>query len=339
MTLDEVDIEEDEQANELFTRYTIDTVYASLAAAENRPSDPLESKFHPQTEKPESNEGWGVAQDANESTTTSMTWPSELTTAETAPAQLQPTILLRGVLRLVGAQIAKPQEKLIAAASFPAPSVPSVVPPAPEPVLGHPPSPPAVNGDAELVSEGWEDPTTVSSHLLQASEPTAPAPKPVTIVSALPTQIHKQDVPTQHKSHVYLSSRPAARDEYKGIDHAAVMPSSTAPAPTFATSVSQSSQPAAASLYQPCAPPMPYFHPYPQSQYYGNPYNQGFPTPFIKYTAPTPPAMFQHQHQPSQQTDVPRMGADVQCRFSRFADDIGYHQPPQQQTQNSHRTQ
>lgn len=36
MTLDEVDIEDDEQANELFTRYTIDTVYASYAAAQNR---------------------------------------------------------------------------------------------------------------------------------------------------------------------------------------------------------------------------------------------------------------------------------------------------------------
>jgi len=36
MSLDEVDIEEDDQANELFTRYTIDTVYASFAAAENR---------------------------------------------------------------------------------------------------------------------------------------------------------------------------------------------------------------------------------------------------------------------------------------------------------------
>ncbi|KAG1776252.1 hypothetical protein EV702DRAFT_1046396 [Suillus placidus] len=143
-----------------------DPYYHLLARAafrDKQPSDPLESKFHPQTEKPESNEGWGVAQDANESTTTSMTWPSELTTAETAPAQLQPTILLRGVLILVGAQIAKPQEKLVAAASFPTPSVPSVVPPAPKLVLGHPPSPPAVNGDAELVSEGWEDPTTVQS--------------------------------------------------------------------------------------------------------------------------------------------------------------------------------
>ncbi|KAG2739891.1 hypothetical protein P692DRAFT_20342071 [Suillus brevipes Sb2] len=36
MTFDEVDIEEDEHANELFTRYTIDTVYASYAAAQNR---------------------------------------------------------------------------------------------------------------------------------------------------------------------------------------------------------------------------------------------------------------------------------------------------------------
>ncbi|KAG2738249.1 hypothetical protein P692DRAFT_20882841 [Suillus brevipes Sb2] len=36
MTFDEVDIEEDDNANELFTRYTIDTVYASYAAAQNR---------------------------------------------------------------------------------------------------------------------------------------------------------------------------------------------------------------------------------------------------------------------------------------------------------------
>ncbi|KAG2749339.1 hypothetical protein P692DRAFT_20778631 [Suillus brevipes Sb2] len=36
MTFDEVDIEDDEHANELFTRYTIDTVYASYAAALNR---------------------------------------------------------------------------------------------------------------------------------------------------------------------------------------------------------------------------------------------------------------------------------------------------------------
>ncbi|KAG0692349.1 hypothetical protein DFH29DRAFT_1008803 [Suillus ampliporus] len=36
MTLDEVDIEEDEQANELFTRHTIDTVYASYAAVRNQ---------------------------------------------------------------------------------------------------------------------------------------------------------------------------------------------------------------------------------------------------------------------------------------------------------------
>ncbi|KAG2109000.1 uncharacterized protein F5147DRAFT_773336 [Suillus discolor] len=34
--LDEVDIQDDEHANELFTRYTIDTVYASYAAAQNR---------------------------------------------------------------------------------------------------------------------------------------------------------------------------------------------------------------------------------------------------------------------------------------------------------------
>lgn len=36
MSFDEVDIEEDDQANELFTRYAIDTVYASFAAADNR---------------------------------------------------------------------------------------------------------------------------------------------------------------------------------------------------------------------------------------------------------------------------------------------------------------
>jgi len=36
MSLDEVNIEVDDQANELFTRYTIDTVYASFAAAENQ---------------------------------------------------------------------------------------------------------------------------------------------------------------------------------------------------------------------------------------------------------------------------------------------------------------
>jgi hypothetical protein len=36
MTFDEVDIENDEQANDLFTRYAIDTVYASFAAADNR---------------------------------------------------------------------------------------------------------------------------------------------------------------------------------------------------------------------------------------------------------------------------------------------------------------
>lgn len=36
ISLDEVDIEEDDHANELFTRYTIDMVYASYAAAQNR---------------------------------------------------------------------------------------------------------------------------------------------------------------------------------------------------------------------------------------------------------------------------------------------------------------
>ncbi|KAG2745116.1 hypothetical protein P692DRAFT_20877396 [Suillus brevipes Sb2] len=36
MTFDEVEIEEEDHANELFTRYTIDTVYASHAAAQKR---------------------------------------------------------------------------------------------------------------------------------------------------------------------------------------------------------------------------------------------------------------------------------------------------------------
>ena len=37
-------------------------------------------------------------------------------------------------------------------------------------------------------------------------------------------------------------------------------------------------------------PPMPYYNPYPQSQYYGTPYNYGYgvPQPFVKY-----PTMFQ----------------------------------------------
>jgi hypothetical protein len=49
----------------------------------------------------------------------------------------------------------------------------------------------------------------------------------VAVVSALPTQIQKQDAPTRSKSPVSLSSRPAVRGKYKGIDQAVVMPSST----------------------------------------------------------------------------------------------------------------
>jgi hypothetical protein len=110
------------------------------------------------------------------------------------------------------------------------------------------------------------------------------------------------------------------------------------PSSVIPPSTSQSSQPAAASAQQPYAPPMPYFYPYPQNQYYGSPYNQGYPTPFVKYPAPTPPAMFQHQHQPAKQSDGLSMAAGVQRGFGGYTDDIGYHQPPQQQTQNNHHT-
>ncbi|KAG0702115.1 hypothetical protein DFH29DRAFT_1069287 [Suillus ampliporus] len=59
----------------------------------------------------------------------------------------------------------------------------------------------------------------------------------------------------------------------------------------------------------------------PQSQYYGAPYNQGYPTPFAKHPAPTSPDMFQHQHQPSKQNEGLSMGASMQREFAPTAAD------------------
>jgi hypothetical protein len=155
----------------------------------------------------------------------------------------------------------RPQEKVVVASPpVPAPA-PSVAPPAPEPILEHPSPQPAVHGDAELASEGWEDPTTIQppewddepqfqtqiqppadvrvtsqplstpepEPVSQPEEPAAPAPQPihVPVLSALPAQIQKQDGPTRTKSPVSLSSRSAIRNKYKGTDQAVVMPMST----------------------------------------------------------------------------------------------------------------
>lgn len=140
----------------------------------------------------------------------------------------------------------------------PAPAPPAVLP-APEPVPEHPIPQPDVNGDAEPVSEGWEDPTTVqppewddepqfqtqTQHqppadvqpqpalepepVLQLDEPAPPVLEPVhvPVISALPAQIQKQDGHARSKSPASLSSRPGIRGKYKGTDQAVVMPTST----------------------------------------------------------------------------------------------------------------
>jgi hypothetical protein len=124
-------------------------------------------------------------------------------------------------------------------------------------------------------------------------------------------------------------------DDVKGLPTAQHQHSQP-PSSVIPPSASQSSQPAAAGAQQPYAPPMPYYYPYPQNQYYGTPYNQGYPAPFVKYPAPTPAAMFQHQHQPSKQNEGLSMGAGGQRGFGGYTDEVsGYHQ---QQTQNNHHT-
>ncbi|KAG1893116.1 uncharacterized protein F5891DRAFT_1196838 [Suillus fuscotomentosus] len=90
--------------------------------------------------------------------------------------------------KLSWAQIAKPQEKPIAAS-----------PPAPS--FLHTPIPPAVNGDAGSASEGWEDPTTVQPSEWAEQQPfPQQAMQPLSPPAPVQQQEHQQSTPTPASS-------------------------------------------------------------------------------------------------------------------------------------------